>query len=114
MRGRGGEDEEAARVKDASCLGGLLLGVDGGEEVEVVGGERERTGTALLEGNATFGIEPDAVGGTADGLGRAVDPADAGAGELTGEEQRPLTLAALDLQDPLWFADVEDGGGERG
>lgn len=107
MRCRCGEDEEASWVKDASRLDGLQLGVDRGEEVEVVVREWQCARTALLEGDAPFWVEPDALSGLAGGLGRVVDTADAGAGELAGQEQRSLTLTALDLEDPLGIANVE-------
>jgi hypothetical protein len=78
----------------------------------VVVREGERPRRPLLEGNPALGIKSDPAGRPAHRILGAIDAAHPRQRELAGEEQRRLALAALESQDPLRFADVEDGGRE--
>ena len=80
--------------------------VDLGDEVEVIVGERQGGGVGDLERDPPLGVEPDLGAREPDHLLGEVDPADAGAGELAGEEERRLAGPGAEVEDPL-------GGGER-
>jgi hypothetical protein len=109
-----GESQETAGPEHPRCLCRGGAGVQSRQQVEVIVREGNRARAALLEGDPPLGVEADPGSSTADRPSRAVDPPDPGAWKLTREEKRPLALAALDLQNPLRTADVEDGGGKGG
>ena len=64
-------------------------------------GEGQAARVALLEGDPALGVEADPRRGPGDALGGGVDAADPGPGELTGEEERAVAVAAFDLQHPF-------------
>src|SRR4051812_24238851 len=107
------QSQEAARPQDACRLGGGGIDVKCGQQVELVVWKGERVRVALLEGNPPLRVESDASSSGANRLLGTIDAADAGARELTGEEERCLTVATFDLQNPLGIADVEHRGGKR-
>jgi hypothetical protein len=109
-----GEDQVAVGAEDSGELWGGGAGVDRRDQVEVVVGEGDGAGGAGLEGNPALGVEADPGAGAADRLLGAVDAAHPGLGELAGEEERRLALAALQHQCPLGDADMQRRGGQRG
>jgi peptidyl-prolyl cis-trans isomerase B (cyclophilin B) len=109
-----GEHQVAPGPQDPGGLGEGGIGVDQGDEIEMGGGEGQRSRLAGLEGDAPLGVEADPGGGGADRTLGAVDPADPRPRELAREEQGPVALAALHLEHPLGLTDQQRRGGERG
>ncbi len=83
------------------------------EEVEEFVGVGEGARPARLEGDPPFWVEADSRDRLADRLLGGVDAAYSGGGELAGEEENPLAVAATDLEDPLRpFGQMEDRSGK--
>ena len=83
------------------------------DEIEEVIRIGEGGGRAGLEGNPALGIEANPGHRSADHPLGAVQPPHSRRRELTGQEQRPVTFAAADLEHPLGPAiDPEHRGGK--
>ena len=104
----------AAGSQNAADLSKRCAAVEEGDKVEVLIGEGDYPSPADLEGDAALGIETYAGICLTDHLLGAIDAAHARQRKLTSEEERPLAVPALQLEDPLRPPDVQGGGCERG
>jgi hypothetical protein len=102
------EDQVPSGAEDAGDLGDAEAVIEDGYQVEVVVGEWEMPRVAGLEGDAALRIEPDARIRLSDHLFGAIDPAHPSQLELPGEEERALAVPALQVENALWFSDVQD------
>jgi hypothetical protein len=106
-------DQMAAGAQDPDDLVGVERTALLRDEVEHAIRVGERARLAPLEGDPALGVEADPADRPSHRLGGPIDAANAGCRELTGEEEDPVALPALDLQGSLGRRHVEDGGGKR-
>jgi len=104
-----------AGLQNPGDLGQRRAAIDRGDEIEEIVGVRESAAAADLEGDPAFGVEANPGRGGANPVRGAIDSPYPRGGELTGQEEGRVAVAAFDLEYALGRRlDLQDGDCERG